>query len=241
MDKAILERWLAEGLSLEQMGERAGRHASTMSYWLTKHGLRASGRDLHRARGRVPRERLAELVAADLSVRQIADRVDRSPATVQYWLRRYELQTTPAARARRVFPDRRERRPGTCHLHGDVEFVVDRRGTPLCPRCRLEAVARWRRRAKATLIEEAGGCCATCGYDACQEALQFHHLDPSTKRFALGGRGLTRSLDVLREEASKCVLLCARCHVEVEHGHRSLPATMSHSEPGGSDVVHDPG
>ena len=233
--------WLEEGLTLAEMGERTGRHASTMSYWLSKHGLRASGRERHGARGGLSRERLAPLVDADLSIRQIAERVDRSPGTVQYWLRRHGLRTSPAARARRVHPDRRERRPGRCPHHGPVELIIDRRGTALCPRCRVEAVARWRRRAKAALIAEAGGACVACGYDACQEALQFHHLDPATKRFALGGRGLTRSMDVLRAEAAKCVLLCARCHVEVEHGHRRIPATMSRSESSRDAAGSDPG
>jgi hypothetical protein len=46
-------------------------------------------------------------------------------------------------------------------------------------------VAERRRRVKRVLVEEAGGCCAACGYDACVAALQFHHLDPPTKSFAL--------------------------------------------------------
>ncbi len=49
-------------------------------------------------------------------------------------------------------------------------------------------------------------------------ALQFHHLEPSAKSFGLSMRGLTRSIEKLREEAAKCVLLCANCHAEVEVG-----------------------
>jgi hypothetical protein len=54
-------------------------------------------------------------------------------------------------------------------------------------------------------------------------ALHFHHVDPSEKRFGLGGRGLTRSIDALREEAKKCVLLCSNCHAQVEAGVLALP------------------
>jgi transposase/ssDNA-binding Zn-finger/Zn-ribbon topoisomerase 1 len=237
MDRELIEGWLEEGLSLREMGERAGLHASTMSYWLAKHGLRPAGRDRHRARGGMDSDELAGLVQRDLSIRQIAAEVDRSPATVQYWLRLYGLRTSPAARLRRA---RLERRPGECQRHGSVEMTISLDGGVVCPRCKGEAVARRRRRTKAILVAEAGGVCVACGYGRCQEALQFHHLDPSTKHFGVGGRGLTHSMERLRDEAAKCVLLCARCHVEVEHGHREIPATMSRSEPG-SDVAHDPG
>jgi hypothetical protein len=35
---------------------------------------------------------------------------------------------------------------------------------------------------------------------------------------------MTRSLAILREEARKCVLLCANCHAEVEAGFAFLAA-----------------
>jgi len=77
---------------------------------------------------------------------------------------------------------------------------------------------------KQALILEAGGGCVLCGYDRYQGALQFHHLDPSTKEFALSREGVTIAIDRSRAEAQKCVLLCANCHAEVEGGVASLPA-----------------
>jgi hypothetical protein len=62
-----------------------------------------------------------------------------------------------------------------------------------------------------------------CGYDRCSAALTFHHVDPSTKKFGIAAGGLARALSKLREEAAKCVLLCANCHAEVEAGISSLP------------------
>jgi hypothetical protein len=46
----------------------------------------------------------------------------------------------------------------------------------------------------------------------------FHHRDGAAKAFGLGGRGLTRSLDAVRAEAAKCVLLCGNCHSKIEAG-----------------------
>jgi hypothetical protein len=51
--------------------------------------------------------------------------------------------------------------------------------------------------------------------DACTEAW---HLRPEEKQFSLGRKGVARSLAKARAEASKCLLLCANCHAEVEAG-----------------------
>ena len=218
MDRDVLAGWLAEGRSLEWIGEQVGRNPSTVAYWLRKHGLQAAHRDRHGARGGLERELLAELVARDLTVRQIAEEVGRSPATVRHWLRRYDLKTTSAARRRKTRGLPQARFEGSCEVHGATTFVRRSDGGTACLRCRGERVKKRRRQLKRILVEEAGGRCVICGYDRCMAALEFHHVDPSTKRFHLGLRGLTRSLAALREEASKCVLLCSNCHAEVEVG-----------------------
>lgn len=100
--------------------------------------------------------------------------------------------------------------------------MLEGRGSYRCARCRAERVSEWRRRLKRRLIEEAGGACQLCGYDACAAALQFHHLDRSEKSFAISHQGVARSLERARAEARKCALLCANCHAEVEAGFRSI-------------------
>jgi hypothetical protein len=68
------------------------------------------------------------------------------------------------------------------------------------------------------LAEEAGGCSQLCGYSRFVGALSFHHIDPETKRLPVSMSGVTLALAFLREEARRCVLLCANCHAEVEGG-----------------------
>jgi hypothetical protein len=80
-----------------------------------------------------------------------------------------------------------------------------------------EAVTRRHERVKRTLVEEAGGCCAVCGYARTVINLHFHHVDPALKSFNITvGRG--KSIAAYREEARKCVLVCANCHGEIEAG-----------------------
>lgn len=170
------------------------------------------------------RSLLQELIDRDLSTRQVAEEVGKSQTTVQYWLRRHGLRTTDAARVRRR---RAVELRATCRVHGDSDHVADRDGTPRCLRCRSENVTRWRRRAKLRLLAEAGGACVACGYDRWPAALQFHHLDPSTKAFGIAAGGMTRSYEALRAETAKCVVLCANCHAAVEAGSLELPGVDS--------------
>ena len=47
MIKEDLEGYLAEGLSLEQIGKRVGRDPSTVSHHLRRHGLVPVGHGVH--------------------------------------------------------------------------------------------------------------------------------------------------------------------------------------------------
>lgn len=71
-----------------------------------------------------------------------------------------------------------------------------------------------RKECKRQIVEYKGGCCEKCGYNKSIWALHFHHKDPATKEFSLGS-GSTISLDRLKKEADKCLLLCANCHAEI--------------------------
>lgn len=79
-----------------------------------------------------------------------------------------------------------------------------------------ESVVNWRKRTKIKLVEYKGGKCECCGYSKCIEALEFHHLDPSKKDFQISGT--SKSFEVLKKEADKCILVCANCHREIHAG-----------------------
>ena len=83
-------------------------------------------------------------------------------------------------------------------------------------------VKNWRKRTKELLVEYKGGCCEVCGYNKCLEALEFHHIDETTKEFAVSGS--TKSLESQKREADKCYMLCANCHREL---HAGLPVYHS--------------
>jgi transposase len=231
VNKELLEECLAEGMSLEAIGKRVGKHESTVSYWLKKHGLVAAQAEKHASKGAPSKEEMERLLAAGRSLREIAHRLDRSLATIRHWMGKYELKPNPRRKLGRG--DGSREMVSRCRQHGETAFVREGRGYYRCKRCRVEATVRRRHLLKRTLVEEAGGKCILCGYSKCLRALEFHHLDPSAKQFELGYRGCTRSLAVLRAEASKCVLLCSNCHAEVEAGIAAVPLnSVSDADPG---------
>jgi transposase len=221
MDRESLEALLSEGLSLEQIGRRVGKHHSTVSYWLAKHGLQAANSAKHASRGGIDEEQLRRLVARRLSIRQLAAELGVSYSTVRYWLGRHGI----TVRATERLDQMREARAAgereierTCVKHGKTKFILEGRNYYRCARCRAERVAGRRRKIKQQLVSEAGGRCQLCGYDKSVAALHFHHTDPAAKEFGLSGNGATRSIRRARAEAAKCVVLCANCHAEVEAG-----------------------
>jgi transposase-like protein len=224
MDKDWLAARLEAGDSIEAIARDVQRDPSTVAYWVNKHGLRSRHAGRHARRKPLAREDLEPLVASGMSIGDIARELDRSPTTVRHWLRHHGLRTAVAARVRRDGSTAAEV-VRDCPRHGWTWFRMVGGRRYRCARCVVEAVSERRRRVKEILVGEAGGKCAACGYRACIGVLQFHHVDPATKRFHLGREGVTRSLAAARAEARKCVLLCANCHTEVELGFRMLPVT----------------
>lgn len=227
MDRDQLIEYLERGLSLNQISVLISRDPSTVGYWVRKHGLTANGRRKYAPRGGLTREELEPLLEQDLTLRQIAARLDRSTSTVRHWISKLglELSRRRSANAEAAHAARaagRNRFTGACGRHGETEFLLFRSGRHRCARCNIEAVIRRRRKVKRTLVQEAGGCCARCGFAEDARALQFHHRDPAEKEFGLAHKGVTLAIDRSRAEARKCVLLCANCHAMVESGAATL-------------------
>lgn len=71
---------------------------------------------------------------------------------------------------------------------------------------------------KLMFIDERGGKCEICGYNKNMAALEFHHVNPNEKEFELDKRSLSNnSIQTLRNELEKCIVVCANCHREIHH------------------------
>ena len=98
-----------------------------------------------------------------------------------------------------------------------VRQVDKRKYCDVAPRKRQEK--RWQSRRLRGLIDRVkrtSGGCVVCG-ETHIRALDFHHVDPRTKRFAIAASVKQyRSPKQVLSEMAKCVLLCATCHRKVE-------------------------
>ena len=78
---------------------------------------------------------------------------------------------------------------------------------------RIKSASTARKRQKVLFVEYKGGKCEICGYNKCISALEFHHIDPATKKFQVGQT--YRRFELMKPELDKCMLLCANCHREL--------------------------
>lgn len=105
-----------------------------------------------------------------------------------------------------------------CTKHGETKHFFRSDGSVRCGKCASAWVIKNRREKKKRLVQMFGGQCKICGYSTYAGALDFHHLDPKNKSFALSVKGLSYSWESLLLEAQKCVLVCKNCHTEIEAG-----------------------
>lgn len=111
-----------------------------------------------------------------------------------------------------------ERKIMFCEKHGDTEFGLYKNGNKQkwrCLKCMIEATQKRRNNLKQMALQYKGNKCCICGYNKCQSALEFHHLNSEEKEFGIAAKGYTRSWEETKKELDKCILVCANCHREI--------------------------
>ena len=87
----------------------------------------------------------------------------------------------------------------------------------VAPKDSYTYVKEHRKRIKEELIAYKGGKCEICGYDICIAALDFHHINPEEKDFAISNSNIYKNIEALKQEVDKCMLVCANCHRELHY------------------------
>ena len=87
-----------------------------------------------------------------------------------------------------------------------------------------ETVVNFIKRRKTNLKKVFHSRCCLCGFDAFQDALEFHHVNPEEKSFSIcGSNNQTKALATQLEEMKKCILVCANCHRGIHQNLCSIP------------------
>lgn len=155
---------------------------------------------------------LEKLVNEHYSEKQIAKLTGRGAGTVHRWLCKYDLHT----HHHRFGAG--DKKPCLCEACGEKDperFFGHKKS--LCKTCfGKHQHSRWRKY-KRILVAYKGGKCVKCGYDRCSAALDFHHTDPDHKD-PNWKKMRCWSLERVKPELDKCILVCKCCHAEIHYG-----------------------
>ena len=161
---------------------------------------------------------LEMLISQRKSNHTIAKELNKSQTTIRYWLKKYGLKTqvyTETINDKKICTKCALNKPITDY------YFKDKTTNSLHSECKLcfnSRVTKQFRNLKAQCIEYKGSKCQICSYERYQGALEFHHLDPNEKDFAISEANSRVFNNTIKEELDKCILLCSNCHREVHGG-----------------------
>jgi hypothetical protein len=163
------------------------------------------------------KEKLQEQILLSKSSREIAKHFDVSQSTIRYWTKKYQLSmlfnseynglkcrvcNSSLVNMQKVYCS------NNCKVKG--HYINSKNNTNSVYSQESRGIER-----KKHFMNILGGKCNSCGYNKNITALEFHHVDPTTKKLQLNMRTFSNnSMNVLIEEVYKCELLCANCHRE---------------------------
>lgn len=172
------------------------------------------------------KEILEQLISEGLSLSQIGERLGTYGSKVRYQLIKYNLKTLHKRPEKQIPYE--ERTVSTCAECNETksltEFYVSKKhGKKVpwsyCKICSRSQSNKSRESGKSLAVQYKGGKCSNCGYNRCESALDFHHMDPSKKEHEINILIKNRvQFDSLKKELDKCVLLCSNCHREHHAG-----------------------
>ena len=103
-----------------------------------------------------------------------------------------------------------------CTVHGLTKHNARPDGGYRCGKCASAAVMKRRKTIKKEAVVYMGSKCAHCQNSFPDSVFEFHHTDPALKDFGISKSGHCRSLEAVKAELDKCIMLCANCH-RIEH------------------------
>ena len=83
----------------------------------------------------------------------------------------------------------------------------------------------WRKQVKECILTAFENECGICGYNKCNEALEFHHMIPEKKDFSISSFKIENTSNIVCE-LKKCICVCGKCHREIHNGLLEIPDTV---------------
>lgn len=173
---------------------------------------------------------LQKYVEQGFSIREISKETNKSQTNVRHWLKKYGLKTQNlsfsqgfALKEKIIENGIEYKLCAACNTKKELlkDFYTKNKkySHAWCKSCLNKQTIKWQQERKIEAINYKGGKCIKCGYNKYAGALDFHHLDPSKKDYSISRRK-NCTLDTIKPELDKCILLCRNCHAELHFEER---------------------
>ena len=156
----------------------------------------------------VDEEKVIELAKAKWTTKEIANHLGCTRQHIEHLRRKHNVKASDN------IPKY------TCRICGETDkSKFYKTYVYICGKCQNEKTKKSLANVKSEMIKYKGSKCQICGYDKCDSALEFHHIDPKQKDSSITNMIQTRvELNILIKEVDKCILICANCHRELHKG-----------------------
>lgn len=176
------------------------------------------------------------MINEGMSTHQIAKKINKGQTTVRHWLKKYGLKTKPIYKSRKEiyineFGIEFKTCP-KCNCKKELireNFYINSKGKThgWCRKCNDEISYKKQKELKQKCVDMKGGKCIFCGYNKYIGSLDFHHLNPDEKEYSISDLR-TYSVDKIKTELDKCILVCRNCHGELHGGLIKLGGPCQH-------------
>lgn len=228
MNQDKIKELMDKGLTLQVIADEIGTTRAKLKHFLRKIGLKSN--NYRKLPVPITKEDLLKLISLNHSTYGMAKALNCSQCNIRHWLKKFGLKSQKIKGSLRnskghVDPIKANNTHKKCSKCKNLfefnksNFYITSTGKVYsrCIRCADEGAIFRQRARKSECLNYLGGKCAVCNYNKYQGALEFHHIDPSKKSFAIGTLK-TYSMEVLKPELDKCVILCSNCHKELHGG-----------------------
>ncbi len=170
---------------------------------------------------------LETLISQGFSISQISKSTNKSKTSIRHWLNKFNLKTKnksfkeqPRTKKITIINDQEFKNCPKCNQLKNLklDFYTSKKGEVhgWCKPCNNKITYEKQLLRKIECIKYKGGKCSVCNYDKYIGALDFHHVDPSQKEFTISELR-SYSLENIKTELDKCILICKNCHAELHH------------------------
>ena len=169
------------------------------------------------------KEFLIDCINKGLSLKKISKLCGKAPSTITYWLNKFNLKTNNLSfKVKGKIDYNNQRCCPKCKITKELNEFYNRRdkigSSVYCKTCTNKQVLDRQRELKQQAVDYKGGYCIICGYNKCNAALEFHHLEPDKKDFSISQLKKYAFTENIKKELDKCILLCSNCHREFHSG-----------------------